>query len=123
MATKKKQENFFKKLSTWFQREGKNFRPSKKQNKKKERKLPQKCIRKSSAKECKFLSLLITCLVPVSSLLGGFYEEGSYQGFYFFEEKATKEEKQKINHLFHKLQKRRLFFSKLRKSVWKHFKR
>lgn len=97
MATKKKQKNFFKKLSTWFQREGKNFRPSKKQNKKKERKLPQKCIRKSSAKECKFLSLLITCLVPVSSLLGGFYEEGSYQGFYFFEEKANKEEKQKIN--------------------------
>ena len=91
---KQKRESFFKRLSTWFQKEGKNFRPSK-EKKRKEKLEPSKKCRRSGGKN--FLPLLITCLVPVSSLLGGFYEEGSYQGFYFFEEKATKEEKQKLN--------------------------
>jgi len=91
---KQKRESFFKRLSTWFQKEGKNFRPNK--EKKREEKLePSKKRRRLEGK--KILPLLILCLVPVSSLLGGFYEEGSYQGFYFFEEKATKEEKQKLN--------------------------
>lgn len=89
-----KRESFFKKLSMWFQKEGKNFRP-KKEKKRKEKLEPSKKRRRLEGK--KFLPLLTLCLFPFSSLLGGFYEGGGYQGFYFFEEKATKEEKQKLN--------------------------
>lgn len=41
-------------------------------------------IKKSKRK--RFFKRLITCLLPASSLVGGFYEEPCYQGFYYFEE-------------------------------------
>jgi len=73
---KQKRENLFKKL-------GKG---------RKRRTLSKTFLRRDFKKGIKFLPLLISCLVPVTSLLGGFYEEGGYQGFYFFEEKKTQKE-------------------------------
>lgn len=101
LLKKKKKEHFLKKLSIWFQQEGKNFNLKKlgkdQKRKKTYPKFPKKPLKKVfSGQEKKFLPLLILYLFPFSSLFGGFYEEGGYQGFYFFEEQEKKEEKNKI---------------------------
>jgi len=108
MATKKQQkEPFFQNLSSDLLQEENNFAPRKPdKNPKKQKihsdrhqfsfpKLSNKTLKKVFSGK-KILPLIILYLFSFPSLFGGFYEQGGYQGFYFFEETQKKEEKSTI---------------------------
>lgn len=57
--------------------------------------LPSK--KKTLPKNVKFYLSILAAILPFSSLLGNFYDEGGYRGFYYFEDmESQEEEKQKL---------------------------